>query len=311
MATVEEDPAHLEQRSEKAQMVARQREILQMRRTLHEQEKEFEARRNRLKHEQLEREKALQKQLEERESLFAEREQKLLERQRDFERVLMKREADSHFMQARLSEEIAAKEAELEKARQEVLLEKKRYNEESRRKLEKTSKDYVVEALDILDKKEKQFHRISKIWSTVGAGALLGGIGLFAYISLTTLVPSDSAISWQYIVFAVSKGLIAVGLLAGLAKFAFLFSNSYMREALKNADRRHAINFGKFYLESYGAAAEWSQVKEAFEHWNIIGSDTFGQQEHSGLDFSHANKAASALERLGKAITGLKPAVGA
>jgi hypothetical protein len=48
-----------------------------------------------------------------------------------------------------------------------------------------------------------------------------------------------------------------------------------MREALKNADRRHAINFGKFYLESYGAAAEWSQVKEAFEHWNITGENAF------------------------------------
>lgn len=306
MDTEATDQGSSEERNEQSAMIARHREVLRMRRLLQVQEKEFEARRNKLAQEQLEREKSLQKQLEEREALFSEREKKLIERQRDFERALMQREAEAHVMQARLSEEVAAKEAELERARLEVLQEKQRYNEESRKKLEKTSKDYVAEALEILDRKEKQFHRISKVWSAIGAGGLIAGIGLFAYITLTTLISSDATVSWQYIVFSLSKGLIAIALLAGLAKFAFLFSNSYMREALKNADRRHAINFGKFYLESYGAAAEWTQVKEAFEHWNIIGLDTFGKQDHSGLGLAQTDKAAATLERLGKAISGLK-----
>lgn len=91
-------------------------------------------------------------------------------------------------------------------------------------------------------------------------------------------------------------------MLAGLAKYAFLLGNSYMQEALKNADRRHAINFGKFYLESYGAAAEWSQVKEAFEHWNITGSNAFKRAEESMPDISALEKAVSLVERAGKVL---------
>lgn len=79
-----------------------------------------------------------------------------------------------------------------------------------------------------------------------------------------------------------------------------------MREALKNADRRHAINFGKFYLESYGAAADWSQVKEAFEHWNITGSDAFSRKEEAQIDVSAIEKAATLLERLGRSLPKVK-----
>jgi hypothetical protein len=95
-----------------------------------------------------------------------------------------------------------------------------------------------------------------------------------------------------------------------------LFSNSYVKEALKNADRRHAINYGKFYLESYGAAADWSQIKEAFEHWNIDGSNATSkpdknQKESIGLNKTKLEsdaleKAVAAIEQLGKIVANLK-----
>jgi hypothetical protein len=76
-----------------------------------------------------------------------------------------------------------------------------------------------------------------------------------------------------------------------------------MQEALKNADRRHAINFGKFYLESYGAAADWTQVKEAFEHWNITGANAFTRGETTaGIDLTALEKAVSLVERAGKSL---------
>jgi hypothetical protein len=68
-----------------------------------------------------------------------------------------------------------------------------------------------------------------------------------------------------------------------------------MREALKNGDRRHAINFGKFYLESYGAAAEWSQIKEAFEHWNIAGNSSFGGEPSMPVDATALEKVVSVV----------------
>lgn len=214
----------------------------------------------------------------------------------------MRRQAEVESLRAHLNVEVAHREAKLQHALLELQQEKERYNEESRKRIERTSKDYVSEALESLDRKEKQFHRISKIWSVIGAGALIAGLGFFAYLTLSSLLTLPTAVTWEFIAFSIVKGLIAVALLAALARYAFLFSNSYMREALKNADRRHAINFGKFYLESYGAAADWSQVKEAFEHWNITGSNAFSRPEEMQFEVASIEKAASLLERVSKSL---------
>lgn len=287
---------------ERARLSARERELQEYREIIEHQARELDAYRKRLKEEQLAREKDFQKELEAREHLFSQREKKLLERQRDFENHLMHRQAETEDLRERLKTEIANREAKLQQALIDLAQEKERYNEESRKKIERTSKDYVADALDTLDKKERQFHRISKFWSGIGASALIGAIGFFVYLSLSSAVSLPSPITWEFLIFAVFKGLVAVALLAGLAKYSFLFSSSYMQEALKNADRRHAINFGKFYLESYGAAADWSQVKEAFEHWNIAGTNAFTRSEEYLPDVSALEKAVALVERASKAL---------
>jgi hypothetical protein len=57
-----------------------------------------------------------------------------------------------------------------------------------------------------------------------------------------------------------------------------------MVEALRNADRRHAISFGEFYLRARGASIDWSEVKDAFQHWNIDKGSQFIGQQTSDLD---------------------------
>lgn len=284
---------------------ARERELLEYRELIQQQEKELDEYRARLKHEQLAREKEIQKELEAREKFFADREKKLFERQREFEEHLMLRQHETMELKAKLEHELASREAQLQQALQELKLEKERYNEESRKKIELKSRDYVADALDTLDKKETQFHQISKIWSGIGAASLVGGLAFFGYVTVSTFTAIPNPVTWEFTTFSVFKGLIAVALFAALAKYAFLFSSSYMREALKNADRRHAINFGKFYLESYGAAAEWAQIKEAFEHWNITGVNAFSKPEENHLDVTALEKVASVFERIGKALPAL------
>jgi hypothetical protein len=289
-------------REERKRLTERERELMQYREIIEKQAQELDEYRSRLKKDQFEREKFFQHELEEREKLFVEREKKLFERQREFETHLMHRQAEAEALRAHLEKEVATREAKLQQALVELQQEKERYNEESRKKIERTSKDYVVDALDILDRKEKQFHLISKVWSAVGAIALIAGLLFFAYVTISSVISIPSPVTWEFITFSIVKGLIAIALLAGLAKYAFLFSNSYMREALKNADRRHAINFGKFYLESYGAAADWSQVKEAFEHWNIAAANAFTRPDDLSVDVSALEKAASLIERISKSL---------
>lgn len=278
----------------------RERELSKYREVIENQERDFDAYRSRLKEEQIEREMELRKEFEERERYFVEREKKLVERQRNFEKHLQHREIEAQELRNRLQNELAIKESELKKASIELEQEKARLTEESRRKLEQTSQDYVADALDALNSKESQFHTISRIWSGIGAASLIVGVIFFVAVTFSISLDSLKDISWQFLIFAVFKGIITVGLLVGVAKYSFLFSSSYMQESLKNADRRHAINFGKFYLESYGATADWSEVKEAFEHWNITGSNAFSNREDVSLDNNTLDKAISLLEKAGK-----------
>ncbi len=287
----------------------RERELSKYRGVIENQEREFDAYRSRLKEEQIEREMELRKEFEERERYFVEREKKLVERQRDFEKHLQHREIEAQELRNRLQNELSIKESELKKAFIELEQEKARLTEESRRKLEQTSQDYVADALDALNSKEAQFHTISRIWSGIGAASLIVGVIFFVAVTFSISLDLLKDISWQFLVFALFKGIITVGLLVGVAKYSFLFSSSYMQESLKNADRRHAINFGKFYLESYGAAADWSEVKEAFEHWNITGSNAFSNREDVALDNSALEKAISLLEKAGKIPEKIKDAV--
>lgn len=283
----------------------REKELASYRDLIQRQEKELDAYRSKLKKEQFQREKELQLEIESREKLFADREKQLFERQREFEQRLMQRQAETEALRNHLEKEIVAREARLQQASIELQQEKERYNAENRRKIEETSKDYVSDALDTLDTKERQFHLISKIWSGIGAGSLVIGLIFFGVVTISSVLSFPETITWEFIVFSVFKGLVALTFAAALAKYAFLFSSSYMREALKNADRRHAINFGKFYLESYGAAAEWSQVKEAFEHWNITGENAFSPKNEKVIDASTFEKAAEIIERASKNLSTL------
>jgi hypothetical protein len=279
----------------------REKELLAYREQIQKQEMELDAYRNKLKQEQLEREKELQKELMQRERFFSDREKMLSERQKEFEKHLLARQRETEEIRNNLETELAKRESELQKISLELQKEKARYNEESRKKIEKTSNDYVAEALDILNTKEIEFHARSKSWAAIGAFSLVCGLIFFIYVTLVTFDLISDSVTWQFISFSAFKGLIALALFAALAKYSLLFSNSYMREALKNADRRHAINFGKFYLESYGAAADWSQIKEAFEHWNIKGDNAF-QGNNSRFDVSTLEKIASAVDKINKSI---------
>lgn len=287
---------------ERARLAEREKELQDYRLFIDMQQREFDEHRKRTQEELLKREASYQVELEKREKMFAQRERKLMERQREVEEHLARRQAEAENLRERLEREIVQREAQLNVAMAELLQEKERYNEESRKKIEKTSKDYVADAIQTLSNKEREFHRISKVWSAVGALGLAVAISFLAYLSLSATFTLPMAITWEFIVFSSLKGFVVAALLAGMAKYSFLFSRSYMQEALKNADRRHAINFGKFYLESYGAAADWAQVKEAFEHWNITGANAFAMEAVRSPDLSSLEKAVALFERASKSL---------
>ena len=257
-----------------------QEQLARQQAVISQQEAQLNENRNRLKKEQIEREKEFQNELEDRERLFEKRQESIFQRQKQMEEHFHQRLMETEALRDRLENELSERESSLKKAQDELEQEKKKYSEESRRQIETKSQDYVNTALTGLETREDGFHKIAKRWSVAGALSICFGIIFMIYTTLDSAVSfhSGAGLTWAYFMFITLRGLIVVALFAALARYAFIFSNSYMHESLKCSERRHAINFGKFYLEAFGANSNWSQIKEAFQHWNIGNSSVFSVQ---------------------------------
>lgn len=262
------------------QQIAHQQEMIRA------QEQELNISRKRIKEEQFSLEKDYAKEREKQETFFRERENDLLQKQNQKDEFFEKQKLETEGLRHKLKTEIYEKEKLLKLAYEELEIEKQRYTEESRKKIESKSQDYVNTALSGLQNKEDNFHWLSKLWASIGAFAILAGI---IFIILATFFGAETfhdsgKFSWSYFMFITFRGLIVVAMFVALARYAFIYSNSYMHESLKNGERRHAINFGKFYLEAYGANAKWEQVKDAFQHWNISSESAFSKKNPSDFD---------------------------
>lgn len=286
----------------------RQNELQQ---TYHERMLDLDNTKKQLRDEYNHREKSLSKELSEREKSLQSREHELFKKQNELELSLNKRseeldkvwnnrlkatEAKSKILQEDLitknieltqaQANISIREAELQKALDQLEIEKEKYTEESRKNIESKSQSYVNDAISGLEGKETTFHNLSKYWSYAGGISIFLGI---CCVFISTYYGAQSIISindfsWGYLLFITFRGLIIVALFVALARYSFIFSNSYMHESLKNSERRHAINFGKFYLEAYGSSANWEQIKEAFQHWNINNDSAFSKKQAADFD---------------------------
>ncbi|MEZ9722029.1 HNH endonuclease [Vibrio splendidus] len=258
------------------------------------QKAQLDAYQAKLSDEQKESMRRLAEEEEQRKVMFMQQQEQL----HKIEALAQKEREDAKKLQIQIIEQ----EKQLKQSYLQLEKDKEKYREESRKSIEQKSGVYVNDALEVLETKEKQYHLISRIWSVFGAISIAAGIFILSYLgveSFNTLEQKD-AVSWSFLVLITFKGLIVVGLFIALAKYSFTFSQSYMHESLKSSERRHAINFGKFYLESYGADADWAQIKEAFEHWNISSNTAFCANSPDSFDPKTLESAANVIQAVSR-----------
>lgn len=227
------------------------------------------------------------KSLAEQKSLFnkeiASREARFHAEQKKLETNFSERLSEVEQARGILEKEYQIKQSHLNELIRETEKEKERYREESRKSIESKTEKFVQSALDLLGDKENRFHDISKYWAVIGVASIIFSIVFAIWVTIDSANAYHSAnnSSIAYYVYSLLRGLIVVSLFGLLARYAFLISNSYMHESLKSGERLHAIKFGEFYLDAYGADAEWDQLKEAFENWNISGVSAFSRKENA------------------------------
>lgn len=169
--------------------------------------------------------------------------------------------------------------------------------------IEVSAADFVQKSLQELRERETSYRRLAYIWYGAAYLTLVGSAGFGVYRAL--LINPETK-DWLALVELAISGVIVLGLLIALAKYAFTLGKSFMVEALRNADRRHAISFGEFYLRAFGADAKWADVKDAFQNWNIDKGSYFIGQSPAEFDPQIYAVAVEVAKNFSKAGTGSK-----
>ncbi|MDC5809076.1 hypothetical protein OPW07_04980 [Vibrio europaeus] len=155
-------------------------------------------------------------------------------------------------------------------------------------KIEIKVPEFVKSAVEVLEKKEKEFSNKSRNWNLQGSCALglaiASAIGALIYGGFAFHAASKENIDWFFFSFLLLKGLIVVTLFGAWAKHAYNLGNAYMHESLKRSDRMHAINFGKLYLEVYGNDVSQSDMKAIFENWNLDSDSAFTKVQPTNFE---------------------------
>lgn len=276
----------LKQLDEMAKLMGHQRELQDLRTQMQE---EFSKRERSLHKEIADREKALK----EREVFFSERLAAFEARTVDLERE-----------RAHLQSEMQKRTAEHLDAITELKRQKEQFQAEFQERIEEKAGDFVNGALASLASSEKMFGRIGLAWSAGGLVAICSGLGLGYLLAVegTQVVVANKDLGWALMLFFAAKGAVLLGLVYALARFCSRLGRSYLHESLKNAERRHAINYGKFYLSVYGAGSDWDKVKEAFAQWNINATSAFSEQNQTLSDRAFT-------QNVGEVVRAIVPAI--
>ncbi|MBC3878627.1 toll/interleukin-1 receptor domain-containing protein [Undibacterium sp. FT79W] len=185
------------------------------------------------------------------------------------------------FVRGDSADDVALKIAEGLERISGIELAKEEKRKEVSKHVESSAADFIQKSLEELRGRERTYQRWAYIWYGLAYVTLLATVAFGVW---RVLVKGPSTTDWPALVELMVTGVVVVGLLIALAKYAFSLGKSFMVEALRNADRRHAISFGEFYLRAHGSAVDWTEVKDAFQHWNIDKGSQFIGQQATDLD---------------------------
>jgi hypothetical protein len=207
-----------------------------------------------------------------------------------------------------LQRELKQRAIDHQKAIADFVRQKEQFEADFQSRMESKAAEYVDTALASLRTSEDRFDRIGSSWARAGLLAVL--LGLILAYSLATeateKIVSNKDISWSLILFFGTKGAILLGLVVSIVRLCVRLARNYMQESLKSAERRHAINYGKFYLSVFGAGTDGEKLKDVFAHWNISSTSAFAEKDDllpkpSISEIGELTKALIGLRKAGKA----------
>jgi len=158
------------------------------------------------------------------------------------------------------------KEIEVLKAERKEIIQKFRDNKKDRREASTKSIGIIIENLKEREYKSKM--NAAK-WKWMSIASIIGSAVI---VAVFCFLLSENKLD---LFIAIASATLLVGLFLILARFSFNLAKSYMNEVEKLADRVHAIQFGRLFIQVYNTTVERNDFLEAFKNWNWNENSSF------------------------------------
>lgn len=114
--------------------------------------------------------------------------------------------------------------------------------------------------------------RISDFWALFSL-TLIGACLYFIYLSFEALNTEDLDIwsvdiSWSTASFLLFKGAFFISAFGIALRVSIAFRDRYAKEAELDDQKIHALGYGQFFVETYGAVADRKEVVQALNAWH-------------------------------------------
>lgn len=222
--------------------------------------------------------------------------------QRDVE---LQQSVDRELLMEKAAARFKTMQAENERLSQENMALKKENKElkefSQQKRIDGKIPGYVKEVSAKLDLDDKGFSQLATRWSIIGfVAAFLAVIAaFFTFAEGSVLLANAQVYDEIALLYVFFRGVLGVGLLSWLANVCFSTSRNYTHESIRRKDRQHALNFGRLFLQIYGASAEKEEMLNVFKDWNMAGDSSFSK------DAAAPPSVLEMLESLNKLKTGL------
>lgn len=155
---------------------------------------------------------------------------------------------------------------------------------------------YLDKTIFDLNKREKVNRRISFVCyvsSLIVISVLL--VFVFWRFCLLTNVESNFDIQKTIIL---SVGIIVLSALdISICRFLFLLGKSFMVEAIRCADRAHAIGLGRLYLKLFKGKFKWEELRDVLQSWNIDNGSAFINLDAKDIEGVSLDKVTSIIKK--------------
>lgn len=155
---------------------------------------------------------------------------------------------------------------------------------------------YLDDTINDLNQRERKNRWISLF--CYGLSFIVISI-LLAFVSrrfyLFTCTGIDFNIQMTIVLCVEIIALSALGV--SICRFLFLLGKSFMVEAIRCADRAHAIGLGRLYLKLFKGKFKWEELRDVLQSWNIDNGSAFINLDAKDIEGVSLDKITSVITK--------------